>query len=71
MKAHSSARGAPVCSDSGSGSDEDHQSRIRSLEHQIAELRVENAQLREAAKGFGELAERLNEMLRKMTQRRT
>jgi hypothetical protein len=40
------------------------------LEQQIAELRVENAQLREAAKGFGELAERLNAKLRKVTQTR-
>jgi uncharacterized protein involved in exopolysaccharide biosynthesis len=75
MNAHSPVRGRSVCpndgSRDGSGGGDDHQPEVRLLEQQIAELRLENAQLREAAKGFGELAERLNELLRKMEHDRT
>ena len=72
MNAQSPSRRSSVCSDySSGGGGDDHQSEIRSLEAQIAELRQENAQLREAARGFGELAERLNEELRRMTRKRS
>ena len=53
-----------VCPNCGFWIGEAHRPDVRLLEEQIAGLRVENAQLREAGKAFGELAERLSELLR-------
>lgn len=38
--------------------------RMRELEQRMSELETENACLREAARAFGDLAERLNQQLR-------
>jgi hypothetical protein len=61
MAANGPAATTPVCPNCGrpGGDAPSHQ-----LEARIATLEAENVRLSEAAKRFGELAERLNEQLR-------
>jgi len=62
MAANGPAATTPVCPNCGkpNGDAPSHQQ----LEARIATLEAENVRLSEAAKRFGELAERLNEQLR-------
>jgi len=46
-----------------------HRPDLRSLEQRIEELEADNARLKESARTFGELAERLNNQLREERRR--
>jgi hypothetical protein len=51
------------------GRPEDRAARLHDLQQRVMELEAENARLSEAARKFGELAERLNDQLREERRR--
>ena len=72
VRRKSDRHGAPEnptpCSHCGS-IDEAHERRIRELTDRMTELEAENAILRDSARSFGDLADRLNQQLRELPRR--
>jgi hypothetical protein len=50
--------------------DEEHERKVRQLADRIAVLETENGLLRDSARSFGELADRLSQQLRRRPHRR-
>jgi hypothetical protein len=51
--------------DGGDGSDRDTQERLENCQEALRAVRAENLQLRQSARAFGDLAERLNTALQR------